>query len=131
MLRECRDRGDSSGRRVAERQRLWLLDRRPNCLLQHLETFEDVNEEVTIIIAHEAGFPADAIAFLGDAPVDEVPLVALGLQHLLGTGIQTAFHVLGNLVASGFDGSLLADGCLLYTSPSPRDGLLSRMPSSA
>ena len=25
----------------------------------------------------------------------------------------------------------LATGCLLYTSPSPRDGLLSRMPSSA
>ena len=28
-----------------------------------------------------------------------------------------------------FDGLFLA--CLLYTSPSPRDGLLSRMPSSA
>ena len=26
---------------------------------------------------------------------------------------------------------LRAYGCLLYTSPSPRDGLLSRMPSSA
>ena len=26
---------------------------------------------------------------------------------------------------------VLADACLLYTSPSPRDGLLSRMPSSA
>ena len=25
----------------------------------------------------------------------------------------------------------LPNGCLLYTSPSPRDGLLSRMPSSA
>ena len=25
----------------------------------------------------------------------------------------------------------VACGCLLYTSPSPRDGLLSRMPSSA
>ena len=25
----------------------------------------------------------------------------------------------------------LKGGCLLYTSPSPRDGLLSRMPSSA
>ena len=25
----------------------------------------------------------------------------------------------------------LFEGCLLYTSPSPRDGLLSRMPSSA
>ena len=30
------------------------------------------------------------------------------------------------------DGSVIRfDGCLLYTSPSPRDGLLSRMPSSA
>ena len=27
--------------------------------------------------------------------------------------------------------TLLAEACLLYTSPSPRDGLLSRMPSSA
>ena len=27
--------------------------------------------------------------------------------------------------------SALLEGCLLYTSPSPRDGLLSRMPSSA
>ena len=26
---------------------------------------------------------------------------------------------------------VLTDPCLLYTSPSPRDGLLSRMPSSA
>ena len=32
-------------------------------------------------------------------------------------------------VANGFVNS--DDGCLLYTSPSPRDGLLSRMPSSA
>ena len=29
------------------------------------------------------------------------------------------------------DGRVLVMGCLLYTSPSPRDGLLSRMPSSA
>ena len=34
------------------------------------------------------------------------------------------------LVASGRYAGLLND-CLLYTSPSPRDGLLSRMPSSA
>ena len=26
---------------------------------------------------------------------------------------------------------VIVDRCLLYTSPSPRDGLLSRMPSSA
>ena len=29
------------------------------------------------------------------------------------------------------DGSKVLGGCLLYTSPSPRDGLLSRMPSCA
>ena len=34
----------------------------------------------------------------------------------------------GNLVAVISNGSAI---CLLYTSPSPRDGLLSRMPSSA
>ena len=31
------------------------------------------------------------------------------------------------VIGGGFGGC----GCLLYTSPSPRDGLLSRMPSSA
>ena len=30
-----------------------------------------------------------------------------------------------------FDGKSESKPCLLYTSPSPRDGLLSRMPSSA
>ena len=40
----------------------------------------------------------------------------------------------GELVTVGSDAHTPADvgkGCLLYTSPSPRDGLLSRMPSSA
>ena len=32
---------------------------------------------------------------------------------------------------NGEIGSYHSIGCLLYTSPSPRDGLLSRMPSSA
>ena len=35
------------------------------------------------------------------------------------------------LIASGGVGNLDHLACLLYTSPSPRDGLLSRMPSSA
>ena len=34
-------------------------------------------------------------------------------------------------IESDFGGGYLLCGCLLYTSPSPRDGLLSRMPSSA
>ena len=32
---------------------------------------------------------------------------------------------------SDYENSILDEHCLLYTSPSPRDGLLSRMPSSA
>ena len=49
-------------------------------------------------------------------------------------------HMLNALTALGVSYTLSADrtrceiignGCLLYTSPSPRDGLLSRMPSSA
>ena len=35
-------------------------------------------------------------------------------------------------VGAGFDLNITSvKACLLYTSPSPRDGLLSRMPSSA
>ena len=33
--------------------------------------------------------------------------------------------------ASGVEGNFVLNGCLLYTSPSPRDATLSRMPSSA
>ena len=35
----------------------------------------------------------------------------------------------GQAIAMRLEGEIR--GCLLYTSPSPRDGLLSRMPSSA
>ena len=37
------------------------------------------------------------------------------------------------VLASGgyLHGAVVVSNCLLYTSPSPRDGLLSRMPSSA
>ena len=41
---------------------------------------------------------------------------------------QITNHMKENLVPEGVQ---LIQTCLLYTSPSPRDGLLSRMPSSA
>ena len=43
-----------------------------------------------------------------------------------GSGKSTLSYVL-----SGKDKYEINDGCLLYTSPSPRDQLTSRMPSSA
>ena len=62
-------------------------------------------------------------------------LLAGGLA-LFGTLFGTRFAI-GLLVKRGYGQFIRDDGptshhtCLLYTSPSPRDGLLSRMPSSA
>ena len=48
--------------------------------------------------------------------------IAAGMM-IINFGIDNSFSILA------WAGLLLI--CLLYTSPSPRDGLLSRMPSSA
>ena len=77
-------------------------------------------------------------------PADETPLTALKLAELVleagypsgvfnvvtGTGITAGSALTHNPLVDKltFTGST---ACLLYTSPSPRDGLLSRMPSSA
>ena len=60
--------------------------------------------------------------------VDDVALqladgVAAGLAHLHGVGILHRDLKPANVLLDG--------DCLLYTSPSPRDATLSRMPSSA
>ena len=45
--------------------------------------------------------------------------------HLAAKGFNIALHY------NRSEPSTVIEDCLLYTSPSPRDGLLSRMPSSA
>ena len=49
----------------------------------------------------------------------------VGYSVRMEPGVQTPDHTLSTGIGS------CRDSCLLYTSPSPRDGLLSRMPSSA
>ena len=49
-----------------------------------------------------------------------------GVSYTFPLGDKTTVFVGDNM-----DGSTLYSTCLLYTSPSPRDGLLARMPSSA
>ena len=61
---------------------------------------------------------------------------AQGAQNAANTQANAALAQQGNLLAAGQGAAqqfapYANYGCLLYTSPSPRDGLLSRMPSSA
>ena len=52
------------------------------------------------------------------------------IKGQLGKKKETAREkMIGQSIGYRYDVNLLP--CLLYTSPSPRDGLLSRMPSSA
>ena len=64
----------------------------------------------------------------------ERPLDGLRIGACLHVTTETA-NLMRTLKAGGADVVLAASNplstCLLYTSPSPRDGLLSRMPSSA
>ena len=66
-------------------------------------------------------------------------LPALPLQHQSGDQALAVLDGMGELIVLAIELDSadrafpvgLLERCLLYTSPSPRDGLLSRMPSSA
>ena len=64
-------------------------------------------------------------------------LATLSWRERLGYGVGDAgfnfyWALIGSYLAAFYTDTLgLSAACLLYTSPSPRDGLLSRMPSSA
>ena len=52
-------------------------------------------------------------------PMKQIAIMSV-IQVVMLAGMVYAMYIIGQYVC-----------CLLYTSPSPRDGLLSRMPSSA
>ena len=59
--------------------------------------------------------------------IHTLPTGVRGLDDILGGGIpEFSFNIIAAAPDCG-----KTTLCLLYTSPSPRDGLLSRMPSSA
>ena len=65
----------------------------------------------------------------------KLPTVFVSNITLIGYEVHGCFKVNGNVDDGPDDNDTvddeMASDCLLYTSPSPRDGLLSRMPSSA
>ena len=72
--------------------------------------------------------PSGRILYANDAALQTLPTDASGerhLQDLLASAHRSAF------LNGPFQDCMKGQACLLYTSPSPRDGLLSRMPSSA
>ena len=59
-------------------------------------------------------------------------LMAESREQAIDRMIESAEKMGANAIISvSSTTSMISQGCLLYTSPSPRDGLLSRMPSSA
>src|SRR5664279_3970018 len=72
------------------------------------------------------------------ARIESPPLAAEinfhpGAEILIGIRRRQAdvADIAGAIARRNVHAAREGDGCLLYTSPSPRDGLLSRMPSSA
>ena len=61
-------------------------------------------------------------------PLDGV-ILTTGCDKTTPAALMAAATV--NIPAIVLSGGPMLDGCLLYTSPSPRDATLSRMPSSA
>ena len=87
--------------------------------------------EVGVCLATQGPGGIHLLTGLYDAKLDRRPVVAIVGQVVssaLGSGYlqEVDLHTLFKDVCGQY-----VQTCLLYTSPSPRDGLLSRMPSSA
>ena len=92
------------------------------------------------IIENKKDLEADVIVIADSGNIKSgLPTVTTSLRGLVDGTIVVEQPM--NAVHSGLGGGIVPDAfmilskiissCLLYTSPSPRDGLLSRMPSSA
>ena len=69
--------------------------------------------------------------FLDEIAGRKIFIKAECLQHTGSFKFRGAYSAISSLPIEKRKKGVIAYSCLLYTSPSPRDGLLSRMPSSA
>ena len=126
---------DLALRRYAQRAR------RPGLLFLLSDLFSpgDVRDGLTALLAR--GY--EVVVLHGLTPDEPAPKLAgllrrqpnhPGSDNLQAVGFKTGVNLADDVLGDGVgfdDGESAFDGCLLYTSPSPRDRTRSRMPSSA
>ena len=88
------------------------------------------------IIINAAGFTHTSVAIRDALDIFKKPIIELHISNIYKREEFRHKSLISDVVSGGIfglgdNGYILAIICLLYTSPSPRDGLLSRMPSSA
>ena len=100
------------------------------CVFRRRETDENGARGFRLLQDADGDFGDDAEqAFrAGD---DAEKIVAAGVEMLAAEPKHLAGHQHHFEAQDVVGGHAVLQACLLYTSPSPRDGLLSRMPSSA
>ena len=79
----------------------------------------------------DGGKPLHGDIIISGAKNAALPLLCLGLIADAPLILKNVPELADTISMEGLLRHLGVDVCLLYTSPSPRDGLLSRMPSSA
>src|SRR5664279_2940528 len=131
-ITEVKGRGRQKGLTEIYRGREYEIDLLPKVELMMIVADSDVEKVVdTIMHGARAGEIGDGKIFV--LPVDDVVRIRTGARRrcaLLKPCTQVCSWPCR--IALLLDITQQArKGCLLYTSPSPRDGLLSRMPSSA
>ena len=95
-------------------------------IASHNEQFADLSNGTRLCYAEHGDKEAPAVILIAGLGLQLVYWPASFIQALTTAGFRVICF--DNRDAGR---SSRSDTCLLYTSPSPRDGLLSRMPSSA
>ena len=94
------------------------------------------DKQPIVLVGKGITFDTGGISIKPSPAMDEMKWDMCGAASVFGimqtlARLKAKVNVVGLLVCAENMPSARATNCLLYTSPSPRDGLLSRMPSSA
>ena len=102
-----------------------------NDKFKYLKTGEELPDAIKNLLGPERNLKAS----VGYTTAEMISSMAnkRAADYIARSGLKNGwlFNSLEDATNAGFIGAQQIKSCLLYTSPSPRDGLLSRMPSSA